>query len=310
MEALRKFPDIFDVVGIVENDEHQRQRVKNKSEYKGLIWMTEEQLLNVAGLEAIVVETDVDDLVPTAAAYVEAGLHIHIDKPPGKSLPEFKSLLQNAAQKKLQVQQGYMFRYNPAFRFCVKAAKEGWLGEIFEIHGVISKTIGFETRAGLVKNHGGSMMLLGCHLVDILLAVCGKPDRVTDYRRQTYPDRDSLYDNELAVFEWPKTTATIRSALMEVDGWERRQFVICGDKGTIDIKPLEDPVIRMTLRHPIGNYKAEYQTIEFPEMSGRYDDQLIDFAQTIRGEKKAEYSYEHDLNVHESVLMASGLLQR
>ncbi len=39
---------------------------------------------------------------------------------------------------------GYMFRHNPAFKFCFQAAQNGWLGDVFEIHGVISKAIGAE----------------------------------------------------------------------------------------------------------------------------------------------------------------------
>ena len=308
MEALRKFPQVFDVVGVVEENEQLQAQAKTKSEFQGLAWLTREQVVNIKGLQAVVVETDVDDLLPTAQRCVEAGLHVHIDKPPGKSLTEFDAFLQAAKKRGLVVQLGYMFRYNPAFQFCLNAVKEDWLGTIFEVDGVISKTISFERRKNLVHNHGGSMMLLGCHLIDILIAVCGKPNKVTPFRRQTFPERDKMYDNELAVFEWPKTTATIRSALMEVDGWQRRQFVICGDRGSIETKPRDDPVLRLTLREPVGKFKAEYQTVALPKMTGRYDDQLLDFARTIRGEKEPAYSFEHDLNVHEAVLRASGIL--
>ena len=42
--------------------------------YQGLPWLTEEQLLNADGLQAVAVETEVKDLIPTAARCVAAGL--------------------------------------------------------------------------------------------------------------------------------------------------------------------------------------------------------------------------------------------
>ena len=41
-------------------------------------------------------------------------------------------------------------------------------------------------------------------------------------------------------------------------------------------------------------------------MPGRYDEQLIELARIIREEKESEYPPEHDVNVQEAVLNASG----
>jgi len=308
MQTLRKLDGIYEVVGIVENDQALMKTAINESAYKGLKWMTEEELFNTKGIEAVAIEAEINDLVPTAKRCIDAGLHIHVDKPPGKSLSDFKELLEAAVRKNLLVQMGYMFRYNPAFQFLLQTVKKGWLGEIFEVDGVISKTINTRRRSKLAQTYGGSMMLLGCHLIDMLIAVAGKPNRVTSYPRQTFPDIDSLYDNDLAVFEYPKTTATIRSALVEVDGMKRRHFVVCGTNGTIEIKPLEPPVLRMALDKPAGNFKEDYQTIELPKMPGRYGEQLVDFARAIRKEKEADFSIEHDLAVHDVLLKTCCML--
>jgi predicted dehydrogenase len=117
-----------------------------------------------------------------------------------------------------------------------------------------------------------------------------------------------LADNQLAVFEYPKATATIRSAVIEVEGSRRRQFVVCGDQGTVDIRPLEPPRLQLAVSGPRGGYKKGYQEVELPPMPGRYDDQLIEFARIIRGELESGYTPSHDLAVHEAVLLASGLM--
>jgi predicted dehydrogenase len=83
-----------------------------------------------AGLEAVLVETRVRDLLDTAEALcVAAGKHIHLDKPAGESLPQFRRILDAAERQKLLVQMGYMYRYNPAVVLLREFLKKGWLGE-------------------------------------------------------------------------------------------------------------------------------------------------------------------------------------
>ena len=305
METLQRRSDIFKVAGIVENDKARKQKAQSEASYQKLAWLTEDQLLNTPGLKAVLIETELDELVPTALRCIEQGLHVHVDKPPGKSLEELRQLFDKAEENKMVVQMGYMFRYHPAFQFCLNAVHEGWLGQIFEIDAVISKAINPKRRPELAKTYGGGMLLLGCHLIDIAIALCGMPEKVTSYRRQTFPEQDELFDNEVAIFEYPKTIATVKSSLIEVDGEERRQFVVCAEKGTIEIKPLEPPQLRMTLSDPVDNFPKGRQSVELPAMTGRYDEQLIDFAQMIWGEKESVFSWEHDLRVQETLLKAS-----
>jgi predicted dehydrogenase len=305
MATLRKLSEYYEVVGIAEPNPDRRRKLKNHSAYRGLKWLSEEQLLNTAGLQAVAVETEIPELVPTGMRCVSAGVHIHLDKPAGLSLVEFKKLLDEATRRRLTVQMGYMFRYNPAFKFCFRAVQEGWLGDVFEVDGVISKTIGAQQRKELAV-FPGSMFELGCHLIDAMVKVLGKPDKVTGFSRRTRPRQDNLADNQLAVFEYASSTATIRSALIEVDGQQRRQFVVCGDKGTVDIRPLEPPKLLFAPDRQLKKYKKGYQQVNLPSMSGRYDDQLIEMARIINGQKESEYPPEHDLAVQEAVLKASG----
>ena len=305
IRSMRKFRDLFEVVGVVEPDKSQQSKKKNSKDYRGLKWMTEEQLLNMPGLKAVAVETAVPDLVPTATRVVAAGMHVLIDKPAGVSLPAYKKLLDAATAKKLVVQIGYMFRYNPGFQLCYRAVREGWLGGVFEVHGVISKKFGSSGRRRFSKSPGGTMFELGCHLIDSLVKVLGKPDKVTPYIRRTRPD--GLADNQLAVFEYPKAIATIKSAVVEYQGQKRRQFTVCGDTGTVDIRPLEPPKLLLALEKKRDKYKKGYQEVNLPRMTGRYDGEFRDLAKIIRGEKPSDFSPEHDLAAHEAILLASGL---
>lgn len=306
--TLRKFSDLYDVVGVVEPDAKRRAAVENTPAYRGVRWLTEEQLLNTHGLQAVAVETEVRDLIATGKRCVAADLHIHLDKPAGVDLVGLQQLLADATRRKKVVQMGYMFRYNPAFQFLYRALKRGLLGDVFELHGVMSKKVNPAVRKQLAAYPGGTMFELGCHIIDALVRVLGKPDKVTPYTRRTRPDLDQLADNQLAVFEYPKATATIRSAVVEVQGGRRRQFVVCGTKGTIEIKPLEPPALTLTLEKPDGRFfRAGPQSITLPRLGGRYDGDFQDLAQIIRGEKQPDYSPQHDLWVQEALLRASGV---
>ena len=306
METLRKLADDYEVVGIVEPDPKLRHEAEKKGAFRGLKWMSEEQLLDTPGLEAVAVETRNPQLVATAARCVAAGKHLHLDKPAGVSLSRYKQLLDDAQRRHLTIQMGFMFRYNPGFQLCFRAAREGWLGDVFEIDGVISKGVSPGRRAFVAGFPGGTMFELGCHLIDAMVTIMGRPDKVTPYVRRTRPE-DDFADNQLAVFEYPDAICTIRSAVIEFQGERRRQFTVCGDKGTVDMKPLEPPRLLLALAEPRGDYRRGYQEVKLPPMPGRYDDQLRDLARILRGEKQHDYTPAHDLLVCELTLRAAGL---
>ena len=305
MSAMRKFPDLFDVVGVAEPDDQQRERMKNDLAYQDLKWMAEEELLNLNGLEAVAVETHVDQLLDTAERCVDSGKHIHLDKPAGTSLSQFKKICSAADAQRLMIQMGYMFRSNPAFRFTFNAVRKGWLGDIFQVHCEMSKKVSNASRRSLSRFPGGSMFELGCHLIDAVVTVLGQPKNVSAFNRNSRPEFDNLKDTCLAVFEYPNATASIRSSVCEVNGGQRRQFVVCGTKGTIVIRPLEPFRVSLTLESDTGDYKRGTHSIELPVSTGRYDGDMQHFAAVIRGKQIAEYNTTHDLIVQEAILRAS-----
>lgn len=303
--ALRRSGD-FEVVGLVEPNPILRQQAERARDYQGLPWLTEEQLLNSAGLQAVAVETEVGDLLSSAARVLAAGQHIHLDKPAGESLSGFKKILEEATRRRLTVQMGYMFRYHPGFQLCFRAVREKWLGEVFSIETGMGKVVDAASRQALRKYGGGAMFELGCHVIDAAVNLLGRPQRVVAHNRSSAPVADGLADNQLAVLEYPKATVTVRSSIIEIAGEARRQFVVCGDRGTLDIRPLEPPRLRVALAEPRGEYRRGYQDVAMPGYR-RYDDDFVDLAKIIRGEKGPDFSTTHDLAVQETVLLASGL---
>lgn len=307
LHTLRKLRDDFELVGVVEPDPQRRREAEKNPVFRGVRWMSEEELLGTSGLNVVAVETRVEDLLSTGARCVAAGKHIHLDKPAGESLGAFRKLLDTATRRGVTVQMGYMYRQNPAFRFCFEAVRQGWLGEVFEVHGLMSKTISESERQRNLHFRGGMMFQLGCHLIDAMVRVLGKADSTQSYPRRLRQDLDNLVDNPLAVFEYPKATATIRVSVTEFDGFKRRQFVVAGTEGTIEIRPLEPPRLTLSVDRPRGRFAKGRHEVKLPAMPGRYHGQLVRLARVAHGQCKPEYTAAHDLAVQELVLRASGM---
>lgn len=305
LSVYRKSPD-YDVVGIVEPNAELRKQAEVQEPFRDLPWMTQEELLNVSGLQAVLVETHVRDLLNVAETCVAAGMHVHVDKPAGESVAQFTRILESASQQKLLLQMGYMYRYNPAVVLLRDFLKRGWLGDVFEVHTVMSKVVDAASRRELAEFQGGIMFEIGCHVIDLVIGVLGKPAHVTAFPKHVSKHDDKLMDNMLAVFEYPQATATVKSSAVEVDGGERRHLVVCGTEGTFHIQPLDNPSARVTLSSARDSYVKGYQDITFPKYV-RYVDDAADMVKIIRGEKESDFSPDHDLAVQTTLLKACGL---
>jgi predicted dehydrogenase len=300
------------VVGIWEPDAARRRLAEKRPEFKEARWLTEAEVFADKSIQAAVVETELPDLLETGRRCLQAGFHLHLDKPPGVHLAGLRELQKLAASRGRVLQMGYMYRYHPAFQFCFTAARQGWLGRICAIHGEIGSDIAPDRREWLAKEYGGSTMLLGCHLLDLSIALMGTPKGVAVHRRRTFPERDNYFDHEIAVLEYDHGFATVRSLNVEVDAMERRQFVICGENGTIEIMPLQPARLRMALRAPKAQFVSGYQPVPLAPIPGPYDEMMADFFGQVRGEpsRVPQFTFAHELAVHETVLKCARADQR
>ena len=317
INALRKMKDVFEVVGIVD-DRHSTSAKFAGSDlkpYEGLKWMTESELLNYPGLQAVAVETPNLDLVPAAIRCMERNLAIHMDKPGGEDIDLFGKLLAGCKARNLPFQMGYMFRNNPAMQWCLEAARAGRLGDIFEIQAGMSHDYGGQAyQAYIGQFRGGIMFNLGCHLVDLAVAMLGRPEQVTPFLKSAPGFPGGTRNNCLAVLEYPRAFVSLRACSLEVNGIENRRLKICGTGGTAELCPLErfdgKPLqMCLTLKESSGEYCAGSQIIDFGARHDRYMDQLLELAKIINGEMENPCAYEHDCLVQEVLLAAAGYTQ-
>jgi predicted dehydrogenase len=299
METLRRLREHFEVVGLAGADD------KAGTAFAGIPRLTLTQLLALPDLDAVVVETDFPDACAAAHAAVRAGRHVHLDKPGALDHAAFSAMRQDAAQRGLVFQMGYMLRYNPAFQLAARAVTAGWFGRITELDAMMGKKLDPAGRKDLLRIPGGGMFELGCHLVDTVCTLLGKPQ---DVQCLSLPaGTDGFQDNQLALLHYPTAVATLRCNMADPFGNPRRRFQITGTEGGMEIAPLESGRITLRLTKPHGEYKAGEHHLTIPVPPGRYDAELTAFANAVRTKTPLPWSAEHDLTVHETALRAAGV---
>lgn len=301
MLAVRKFPELFEVVGFAEENERWIEKRGSLKGYEGLKRYSVDELIE--SCDVVMIETDVWDLTQVAQKCIDAGKHIHMDKPGSGTLEEYKHLLDTAKAKNLVVQLAYMYRYNPAVQKCMELINEGKLGEIYSINAEMSTFHPQGYKKWLANFGGGIMYILGCHLIDLIVYILGKPEKITAFLKHTNLDDIDFADNNLAVMEYEKALARVFVSSVEVNGFGRRQFMVSGSKGTVNICPLERPLTMTYSDTSIADktYKDSKIFMPFEDNSsdGRYDEMMKDFYRYVTGTKANPFTYEHEYAVQE-----------
>lgn len=294
MEAMRSLTDLWEVVGVT-----------GPKGYDGVKTLTVEELLATPDLKAVAVETTIEASCEMARRCIEAGKHVHLDKPGALNHDEFKSMRLEAEKRGLTVQMGYMLRYNPAFALLFQAVREGWLGEITEIDAAMGKLADARVLKQIGALAGGGLFELGGHVIDAVMTILGKPAAVTAFSTPTRDD--GVQDNQMAVLKYAKATAVIRCNHADPFGGPRRRFNVTGTEGTFEIVPLESGKVNLSLTKARGSYKKGVQSIQLDVPKDRYAGEFTDLAKVVRGEKKLAWDAAHDIAVHETLLRASGV---
>ena len=318
IRTLKLESDIYDLIGyaVVPGDEEMYEAYKDA--YDGVAQMSVDEILSYPGLDAVFIETEDRRLTEYAIKAAEKGLHIQMDKPGSESDEDFDRLVDLVKEKKLVFHMGYMYRYNPEIIKLKEKIKEGKLGEIYAIEAQMNCLHNQKKRQWLGNYPGGMLYFLGCHLVDLVYGILGTPEEVIPLSTSIGTDGVTADDFGMAVFKYKNGVSFVKSTAVEVGGFERRQLVVCGTKGTVELKPLEwagENIPGVFQPHTTGVFEAyddETTTWQTPgkryvsDSFGRYDTMFRSFAAYIKGEKENPYTYEYERGLHKLILKACG----
>ena len=120
----------------------------------------------------------------------------------------------------------------------------------------------------------------------------------------------------MAVLQYPNATSFVRASGCEVEGFLRRQLVICGEKRTVEIKPLEkdfkgDGREYMMQTECMESYEqADGKKVRAHSESDpyqRYESMLLAFGAMVRGETENPYSLDYELMLFQTILKCCGM---
>ncbi|HLK37646.1 MAG TPA: Gfo/Idh/MocA family oxidoreductase [Polyangiaceae bacterium] len=141
-------------------------------------------------VDACVVATTHDHLVPTATEVVRAGKHLLLEKPAARSGSELAPLVILARERRVVVKVGYNHRFHPAAQKARAILDAGGCGDVLFVRGRYGHggRIGYdkEWRADRAKSGGGELLDQGVHLVDLARWFIGADFTEVSGRVETY----------------------------------------------------------------------------------------------------------------------------
>lgn len=271
----------------------------------GVPRLSREELFERA--EVIAVESEVPDHARDARLALEAGKHVHVEKPVAMRPDEIEALITLAHAGKRLFQSGYMWRYNPGFTALFTAVRQGWLGDVLAVRAFMGTGLAPDRRSDWARLPGGSMFEQGSHLVDAVVRLLGRPRKVTPFLRHHGRFDDTLQDNNLAVLEYDRAHAVLSNTALQSVGTPRRSFEVLGSRGTATLAPIEPPTLVLDLAEPAGPYAKGPQTPALPAYR-RYEGDFAELAAAVRGERPLGVSLDEERTVAETVLRAAGIV--
>ena len=292
----------FELAGIWEPD----PAVLAQYTALGIAKRERDEILSDTTISVVAVESDVKDHAQHGLRVLEAGKHVHLEKPPADNLEAVRRMVDLARNKALVFQTGYMWRYNPAIMAALEAARRGWLGDVYLVRGMMNTLIPAERRPELAAFKGGQMFEQGPHMIDPIVRLLGRPQRVTPFLHKHGKYNDRLMDNTAAVLEYPQALGIVQSSTLQPNASLHRTLEIQGTNGTAAVRPIEPPVLQIDLATAAGPYKAGKQMVAVPPYK-RYESDFEELAAAIRGERPLTVSLDEELLLQETLMRACGM---
>ena len=303
--------------GLFEPDAARRSALREESPYREVRFLeSEDQILTDETIVAVASEGANHESLGQTQRLVEAGKHVWYDKPAGDVWDQWKKVVSVARENGLLIQMGYMFRYHDGFGRIAEWVKAGMLGEVFSLRAHMSTAayagdLGIKRRTEIASHHRGGIHFDLCgHMLDQVVWLLGRPQKVTSFLRSETGFVPEFTDNNLSVLEYDRALAFVDIAAMETAPPARR-FEVYGTKGSAIMEPMDSAgEIRLCLQEATDGFEvgAQIVPIEVQTRQQLYELELEAFMAAIQGREPSDRTPEHELLVQETVLRSVGIL--
>jgi len=312
VRRVAEHPDEFQLVGFHDADRELVERRRAEWEPRLGHWQSfdsPEKLL-AEQLDGVVVEGRVWENVSLAKLAIQSGRPVMLEKPAGDRPGDFKQLADLAQRKHLHVQMIYLFRYMSAMQDLLRRARSGELGQVYAIRARLPKDLPSYDRYvdELGRYRGGIFFEMAGHIVDLMVAILGRPKSVAPFLAHHHTAPGDFVDNGVAVLGFEHAWGIIEVPALEVAPHARR-IEVYGTGGAAVIPHLGSGHLANKNVQPIEWCRAgdaQWHTEELPAATLQIAD-LREFAAVVARRKRPDFSPEHDLDVQETLLAASGM---
>jgi len=235
----------------------------------------------------VIVATINDSLAEISRYAAEAGRHVLVEKPAGRTVAEIDEVIAAAAAAKRLVRVGFNHRYHPALQKARELVDGGVAGELMFVRGRYGHggRVGYdrEWRANPALSGGGELIDQGVHLIDLARWFLGDFPSVTG-SAHTYFWQMPVDDNAFLLLR----TAADRAAFLHVSCTEWKNlfsFEIYGKTAKIQIDGLGGSygVERITLYKMLPEMGPPETTAwEFPRGDQSWALEFAEFLDDIR----------------------------
>jgi predicted dehydrogenase len=246
-----------------------------------------QDLVADADIDVLVVATSNDALASISISAIEAGKHVLVEKPAGRSVAEIDRIIEAASRHGRLVRVGFNHRYHPAFMAARDIVDAGTIGPLMFVRGRYGHggRVGYdrEWRADPARAGGGELIDQGVHLIDLSRLLLG-PFADVDGAAHTYFWNMAVDDNAFLRL----TTASGQVAFLHVSCTEWKNlfsFEIYGRHGKLHIDGLGgsygiERLAHYQMRPEMG--PPDTVVREYPHADRSWELEFAEFLEDIR----------------------------
>jgi UDP-N-acetyl-2-amino-2-deoxyglucuronate dehydrogenase len=231
---------IGDLVAVTSRRE---ERAKDFASKWGLeLWYTDhDQMLQEAGIDAVIINTPHYLHYPMALDAIKAGKHTLVDKPMAVNLKEADDMIEEAEKRNVRLGVVLQSRFDPTFRKVRGAAQEGEFGRLILGEAVVKwyRTQGYYEqspwRGCWATEGGGALINQAIHTIDLLLWIMGSP-RTLWAQTETSSHNIEVEDLAVAVIRFKNGAIGVVQGSTAIYPGLPTRLEIHGTKGTAMIE--------------------------------------------------------------------------
>ena len=237
-------------------------------------------------VDIVVVATTNDMLAPISLAAIEAGKHVLVEKPAGRSAAEIEPLIEATKKRDVRVRVGFNHRYHPALLQAREIVDSGALGDLMFLRARYGHggRIGYdkEWRANPDLSGGGELIDQGVHVIDLSRWFLGDFPHVEGFAK-TYFWQMPVDDNAFLLLR----TERDQTAFLHVSCTEWKNlfsFEIYGRTGKLQIDGLDGSygTERLTFYRMLPEMGPPETTAwEFPRGDQSWELEFLEFLEDI-----------------------------